>query len=67
MPSNDVNVWLKEFTFGKYKGKSYSEVLNSDPDYFDWVIKNCPKKIPNKYKLKKELTDIITPHAIIID
>ena len=27
-------------TFGKYRGKSFSEVKEQDPNYWDWVIEN---------------------------
>ena len=33
--SNGVEV----FNFGKYKGKSVSEVLKSEPQYYDWMMK----------------------------
>jgi len=64
MPNDDVQYWLKHFTFGKYKGKTYCEVIINDPDYFKWVVKNCPKKIPKKQILKHELTEIIDPELI---
>ena len=28
------------FTFGKFKGKTISEVIDSDPRYVAWVVKN---------------------------
>ena len=24
--------------FGKYKGQTYSQILEDDPDYYDWVV-----------------------------
>jgi len=30
----------KVFTFGKYKGKSYTEIQESDPNYFSWCEEN---------------------------
>jgi DNA polymerase-3 subunit epsilon len=32
---NDVEV----FNFGKYKGRSVSEVLKAEPQYYDWMMK----------------------------
>ena len=29
------------FWFGKYKGKSLQYVLQNNPAYVDWCIKNC--------------------------
>lgn len=29
-----------EFDFGKYKGKTINELLNENPGYIDWVIRN---------------------------
>ncbi len=29
-----------EFDFGKYKGKTVKELLNENPGYIDWVIRN---------------------------
>lgn len=28
------------FTFGKYRGKSISEVLEANPKYLEWAIEN---------------------------
>lgn len=33
------NNGVEVFNFGKYKGKSVSEVLKSEPQYYDWMMK----------------------------
>ena len=33
----------EKFTFGKYKGKTYGYVYQSDKSYCSWFIKNCRK------------------------
>jgi len=30
---------VEVFNFGKYKGKSVSEVLKSEPHYYDWMMR----------------------------
>lgn len=30
-------------TFGKYKGKTYKEIIAVDPQYVEWVIRNNDK------------------------
>ncbi|MGC8541349.1 MAG: hypothetical protein ACP5QA_12065 [Phycisphaerae bacterium] len=34
------------FPFGKYAGQSIRTVLKTNPNYCDWVLKNCPKADP---------------------
>lgn len=59
-----------KFKFGKYNGKTYLEVLESDPKYIDWIItieqfyyKNIPtelRKFKDAYKQikKNDILDI---------
>ena len=51
-------VWengVEVFNFGKFKGKPVAEVLRSEPQYYDWMMKgDFPKHTKNK------LTEIFT-------
>jgi DNA polymerase-3 subunit epsilon len=51
-------VWengVEVFNFGKFKGKPVAEVLRSEPQYYDWMIKgDFPQHTKNK------LTEIFT-------
>lgn len=40
------------FTFGKYKGKTYSEILETDKEYINWSMENIEwfKKEVNKFE-----------------
>lgn len=46
------------FTFGKYKGQVVSEVFNTDPSYYDWMMKGdfpqYTKKIITEIKLRSK-------------
>ena len=46
------------FTFGKYKGQVVSAVFNSDPSYYDWMMKGdfpqYTKKIITEIKLRSK-------------
>ena len=46
---------IEIFNFGKYKGRSVSEVLKSEPQYYDWMMKG---DFPQHTKQK--LTEIYT-------
>lgn len=52
----------EKFTFGKYKGKTYGYVYQSDKGYCSWFIKNCRKgKSFKTFVLERGLFD---PNAI---
>lgn len=34
------NDGIEIFNFGKHKGKKVKEVLNAEPSYYDWILKN---------------------------
>ena len=37
--STPINIPIKDmFTFGKYKGKTYQEVFDTDKSYVAWVL-----------------------------
>ena len=46
---------IEVFNFGKYKGRPVAEVLKSEPQYYDWMMKG---DFPQHTKLK--LTEIYT-------
>ena len=46
---------IEIFNFGKYKGRSVAEVLKSEPQYYDWMMKG---DFPQHTKQK--LTEIYT-------
>jgi DNA polymerase-3 subunit epsilon len=47
---NDVEI----FNFGKHKGKVVAEVLKSEPQYYDWIMKG---EFP--LHTKQKLTEIL--------
>ena len=50
------------FTFGKYKGKSISEVYNDDPKYLDWCLnKNDNENLKQMIELVTDLKRIPIP------
>ena len=39
-----INIPIKDvFTFGKYKGKTYQEVFDTDKPYIAWLLEADPK------------------------
>ena len=44
-------------TFGKYKGKTWIEIYNENPKYFDWLIDNA-KTEEGKKTYRKILDEI---------
>ena len=46
---------IEIFNFGKYKGRSVAEILRSEPQYYDWMMKG---EFPQHTKQK--LTEIYT-------
>lgn len=46
---------FEEFTFGKYKGLRFEEVLAKDRGYIMWLSKNVEGNIPLQRKIKEEL------------
>ena len=36
----DTPILLKVIQFGKYKGKNFEDMVNSDEDYFYWALRN---------------------------
>jgi len=63
-------------TFGKYKGKTFDEIANIDPDYILWLDENVKDvKLPKKWieavemdvrEKSSELHDILAEHAFDI-
>jgi hypothetical protein len=63
-------------TFGKYKGKTFDEIADLDPDYILWLDKNVKNvKLPKKWveaiemdvrERDSELHDILAEHAFDI-
>ena len=63
-------------TFGKYKGKTFEEIANIDPDYILWLDENVKDvKLPKKWiecvemdirERNSELHDILAEHAFDI-
>ncbi len=60
-------------TFGKYKGKTFDEIADIDPDYILWLDENVKDvKLPKKWiesvemdvrERDSELYDILAEHA----
>lgn len=52
---------VERFNFGKYKGKSVTNVLDTDPAYYGWMINNefplYTKKVLTNIKLRKAFAD----------
>jgi hypothetical protein len=63
-------------TFGKYKGKTFDEIADIDPDYILWIDKNVKDvNLPKKWlecvemdvrERDSELHDILAEHAFDI-
>ena len=63
-------------TFGKYKGKTFDEIADIDPDYILWLDENVKDvKLPKKWveavemdvrERDSELRDILVEHAFDI-
>ena len=63
-------------TFGKYKGKTFEEIADIDPDYILWLDENVKDvKLPKKWieavemdvrERDSELHDILAEHAFDI-
>ena len=58
-------------TFGKYKGKTFDEIADIDPDYILWLDENVKDvKLPKKWiecvEMDSELHDILAEHAFDI-
>jgi hypothetical protein len=63
-------------TFGKYKGKTFDDIADIDPDYILWLDKNVKDvKLPKKWlkcvemdvrERDSELHDILAEHAFDI-
>ena len=54
-------------TFGKYKGKTFNEISNIDPDYIVWLNENVKTiKLPEKFVdiVKTETSDL---HSVILE
>jgi hypothetical protein len=71
-----VNKPEDTITFGKYKGKTFNEIADIDPDYILWIDKNVKDvKLPKKWieavemdvrERDSELHDILAEHAFDI-
>ncbi len=45
----DAETGKEIFNFGKHKGKSVEEILDKEPQYYDWIMKNdFPKDTKRK-------------------
>ena len=54
-------------TFGKYKGKTFNEIANIDPDYIIWLDKNVKTiKLPERFVdvVKTETSDL---HGVVLE
>ncbi len=59
------------YNFGKHKGKTIKEVMNTEPGYYGWMLdadfplytKNCLRKEMEKIKAEKEALKKETEHA----
>jgi uncharacterized protein (DUF3820 family) len=74
---NALKVKATDFiTFGKYKGKTFDEIADIDPDYILWIDENVKDvKLPKKWiecvemdirERNSELHDILAEHAFDI-
>lgn len=56
-----MNLKKRRFGFGKYNGQIVTEVIQCDPDYVNWVVRNIPAfKLTNEENdALKEINDII--------
>jgi hypothetical protein len=71
-----VNKPEDTITFGKYKGKTFDEIADIDPDYILWLDENVKDvKLPKKWieavemdvrERDSELHDILAEHAFDI-
>jgi hypothetical protein len=71
-----VNKPKDTITFGKYKGKTFDEIADIDPDYILWLDENVKDvKLPKKWieavemdvrERDSELHDILAEHAFDI-
>jgi len=71
-----VNKPEDTLTFGKYKGKTFDEIADIDPDYILWLDENVKDvKLPKKWiecvemdvrEKNSELHDILAEHAFDI-
>jgi hypothetical protein len=62
-----VNKPEDTITFGKYKGKTFNEISNIDPDYIVWLNENVKTiKLPEKFVdiVKTETSDL---HSVILE
>ena len=54
-------------TFGKYKGKTFNEISNIDPDYIIWLNENIKTiKLPERFVdvVKTETSDL---HSVVLE
>lgn len=58
LPLNELSEF--ELQKGKYKGYKYSIVVEKDPDYCDWIMKNVKSKLSPlalfKHYLERKMT-----------
>jgi len=52
-------ILIKEFKFGKYKGKNIIDVVRDDIGYIKWMMDNMDLDEDMKYTLDKHLKDIV--------
>jgi len=48
-------IFVKTFTFGKYKGKKIEDICRDDRGYIDWMMKNMDLDVDMKFTLDKIL------------
>ena len=54
-------------TFGKYKGKTFNEIANIDPDYIIWLDENVKTiNLPERFVdvVKTETSDL---HSVVLE
>ena len=54
-------------TFGKYKGKTFNEIANTDPDYIIWLDENVKTiNLPERFVdvVKTETSDL---HGVVLE
>ena len=56
-----------KITFGKYKGNTFNEIANIDPDYIIWLDENVKTiKLPERFVdvVKTETSDL---HSVVLE
>jgi DNA polymerase-3 subunit epsilon/exodeoxyribonuclease X len=59
-------IFIKDFKFGKYKGRSIEEIYEEDKGYINWFINSMEHDIDMKYTLNKIIGNITSNREICI-